>query len=224
VAGLPLALFTGDERAVRSNMRRVKAFLRGEHHWEVLGGQGQALGERVLEVDEVMIASQADGTLFDYLLDEEGVMPPARKRELGQEIGIVNIGMNTVDLLVARNGQTVQRFTSGDTRGVRRLLSLMSDGLYSLGELDQRLRAGDLDTSAALPVWEREVTGYLEDNWGRSFRRFARVIAAGGGALLLREPLLRVFGGKIWFPDEPIVATARGLYKLALMRARRRRG
>jgi len=223
IAGLPLALFTGDELVVRAGIRRIRKFLRGEHRWEVLAGgdREQVIGEQRVTVGEVMIASQADGTLFDYLLDEDGSMPSAKKLELGKEIGIVNIGMNTVDLLVTRNGQTVQRFTSGDTRGVRRLLSLMSSGLYSLGELDQQLRAGMLDTSAALPVWGREVTGFLEDNWGRSFRRFARVVAAGGGALLLRDELLRFFGGKIWFPEQPIVATARGLYKLALMRAQR---
>jgi hypothetical protein len=49
------------------------------------------------------------------------------------------------------------------------------------------------------------------------------VIAAGGGAVLLRDELMRVFGGKLWMPEMPVVATARGLFKYALMKDRRRR-
>jgi hypothetical protein len=219
IVGLPLALFTGEEGEIRASVRRIKRFLRGEHRWSVIGEEG----ERRLTVGRVKVASQADGTLFDYLLDESGQMPAARRAEMKREIGIVNIGMNTVDLLVARGGRTVQRFTAGDTRGVRRLLQLLGEGMYSLGELDQQLRAGALNTSGALPVWSREVLGFVEDHWGRSFRRFSRVVAAGGGSILLKDALVRRFGGKLWLPEEPVIATARGLYKLALLREQRRR-
>lgn len=217
IVGLPMGVLSGDERTVKGNVRRIKRFLSGEHRWSA-DGQGRALG-----IGSVAIASQADGTLFDYLLDDAGKMSPAKKAEFKRELGILNVGMNTCDLLVARGGQTIQRFTAGDTRGVRRLLEILGDGMYSLGELDERLRSGDLDTKAALPVWSREVLGFVEDQWGRSFRRFARVVVAGGGAILLREALIRRFGGKIWVADDPVIATARGLYKYALLKESRKR-
>ena len=34
--------------------------------------------------------------------------------------------------------------------------------MYSLGELEVLLRAGKLDVREALPIWEREVTGFIE--------------------------------------------------------------
>lgn len=67
------------------------------------------------------------------------------------------------------------------------------------------------------------MTGLIERRWGWEFRRFALVIAVGGGVLLLREALLARFGGMAFVPDDPVLATARGLYKIDRMQARRRR-
>jgi hypothetical protein len=38
-----------------------------------------------------------------------------------------------------------------------------------------------------------------------------------GGACLLRRRLSARFGGKVVLPDDPVLATARGLYKMALL-------
>ena len=137
---------------------------------------------------------------------------------------MISVGMNTVELLVTRSGAPQDRFTAGRTAGVRRLLDLVNPGgLYSLGELDTQLRAGRLDIAAALPVWEREVISFIERRWGHAYRRFAAVIVVGGGALLLRHSLVGRFNAKAFVPDDPVLATARGLYKLAAMTAARRR-
>ena len=216
IVGLPLTLLSGQAEDVRERVAAVKSFLKGAHSWSV---NGRACA---ITVAEVLIASQADGTLFDYLLDDQGVMTPAKKREFKSEIGIVNIGMNTVDLLVSEGGAIKQKFTAGDTRGVRRLLQLLNtDDLYSLGELDAQLRAGALDVSSRLPTWQREILGFIDDQWSRQFRRFARVVCAGGGAILLSDALLKRFGGKVYIPDDPVISTARGLFKYALMRERK---
>lgn len=217
IVGLPLGLLSGQADEVRERVSSVKAFLKGAHTWTA-NGQPYTMA-----VDDVLVASQADGTLFDYLLDDQGVMTPAKKAEFKTEIGIVNIGMNTVDLLVSEHGQIKQKFTAGDTRGVRRLLQLLNtDGLYSLGELDAQLRAGSLAVSDRLTTWQREILGFVDDQWGRQYRRFSRVVCAGGGAVLLRDALLGRFGGKVHIPDDPVICTARGLYKYALMRERKK--
>jgi hypothetical protein len=85
------------------------------------------------------------------------------------KIGVLSIGVNTVELLVVRNGAPVQRFTAGETLGIRRLLELIPcREVFSVAELDAQLRAGSLDVGAVLPVWQSEVLGFIERQWGRS--------------------------------------------------------
>ncbi|OQA40461.1 MAG: hypothetical protein BWY52_02867 [Chloroflexi bacterium ADurb.Bin325] len=213
--GLPLEALSEETGAAADGVRR---WLVGNHTWQA---DGRPLG---VTVEAVKITSQAAGALFDYLLDDAGAFIPARKAHFDKEIGVISVGMNTVELLVTRSGAPQDRFTAGRTAGVRRLLDLVNPGgLYSLGELDTQLRAGKLDIAAALPVWEREVISFVERRWGQAYRRFAAIIVVGGGALLLRHRLVARFNARAFVPDDPVLATARGLYKLAAMTAARRR-
>jgi len=98
---------------------------------------------------------------------------------------------------------------------------LNHDGLYSLAEVDAQLRQGQLDISHASPVWKSEILGFVEKQWGGSFRRFSRVVIVGGGAKILREELLLRFKERAFIPDDPVIATARGLYKYALLKEKR---
>jgi hypothetical protein len=215
IVGLPIATLMG-ENAQRTQ-DAVVAFLRGTHTWRANET------EQSVTISQVRVTSQPVGAMFDYLLTDEGKMPPDRRVVFKGEIGILGIGFNTLDLLVVRGGSPVQRFTAGETLGVRRLLELTNhDGLYSLAELDTQLREGSLDIQSSLPIWRSELLGFLEKRWGSSFRRFSRVVIVGGGAKLLRDPLLLRFREKAYIPDDPIIATARGLFKYTLMQARRR--
>ncbi len=201
--GLPLEALSEEAGAVADGVRRWlvgDAGLAGrrpiaQRHGR--GGQDHLAGGR---------------RLFDYLLDDAGAFIPARKAHFDKEIGVISVGMNTVELLVTRSGAPQDRFTAGRTAGVRRLLDLVNPGgLYSLGELDTQLRAGKLDTAAALPVWEREVISFVERRWGNAYKRFAAVIVVGGGALLLRSSLLARFNAKAYMPDDPVLSTARAV-------------
>jgi hypothetical protein len=130
---------------------------------------------------------------------------------------VISVGFNTVELLVVKDGGAVERFTRGNTLGVRRLLELINgDGLYSLGELDVMVRAGGLkpELKKALPIWSREVTGEIEKVWGASHRRFAKVLITGGGAILLKESLTLQFAHRAWLSSDPVRSIARGLWKL----------
>ena len=216
IVGLPIETLAGEE--AKATQQAVRGFLRGEHAWCT---DGQA---HTVTIERVQVTSQPVGAMFDYLLTDDGEMPTSRRAAFRAEIGILGIGMNTVELLAVRNGAAVQRFTAGETLGVRRLLELVNpQDLYSLAELDAQLRAGNINTSSAIPIWQGEVIGFLERAWGKSARRFRTVVLVGGGALLLREALLRRFKDKAYIPNDPVMATARGLYKYALMRARKRR-
>ena len=211
VVGLPQETLGGENTdETRENVRR---WLRGVHQWQA-DGQPQTL-----EVAEVRVASQVSGGLFDYLLDEHGKFIPERKKAFTSEVGIISVGFGTVELLVVRDRVPVQRFTAASASGVRRLLEILNgQHLYSLGELDILLRAGQLDITTALPVWEREVLGVIERQWGNAWRRFAVVLIMGGGALLLKNSLPLRFGGKGYLPDNPVQAIARGLYKMTLLK------
>jgi hypothetical protein len=216
IVGLPIATLMGE--GAQGTQQAVRGFLQGPHRWSA---DGQAYA---VMIESVLITSQPVGAMFDYLLSDDGAMTIAKQAAFHGEIGILSIGMNTVESLVVRNGAPVQRFTAGETLGVRRLLELTGQrSHYSLAELDAQLREGRLELDNVLPVWQSEVFGFLERCWGSSHQRFGCVVVVGGGARLLREPLLRRFKSKAYIPDDPIIATARGLYKYTLMRARKGR-
>ena len=85
-----------------------------------------------------------------------------------------------------------------------------------------QLRAGQLDIAEALPIWEREVTGVIEKQWGTTWKRFSAVLIVGGGAILLKNTLPYRFNGRAFVPDEPVLAIARGLYRLTLLQKSRK--
>ncbi len=215
VVGLPNEVLTGDQ--AEQNVENVKRWLRGVHTWSA---DGESFS---LEIAEVKAASQVTGGLFDYLLDAEGHSIPERQSAFKGEVGVITIGFGTVELMVVQNREIVQRFTSGVASGVRRLLEIVNgQRLYSLGELDLQLRAGQLDLREALPIWEREVTGVIEKQWGTAWKRFAIVLIMGGGAVLLKDTIPHRFNGRAYLPDEPVQAIARGLYRLSLAQQARK--
>lgn len=216
VVGMPLEPLTGEQ--ARDNVLNVRRWMSGEHHWEADGKP------YAVTVTEVKVTSQATGALFDHVLDENGQFHPGGRAALKKEIGIISVGFNTIELLVVRDKKPVQRFTAGATSGVRRLLEIINTRhMYSLGELDTLLRADKLDIRHALPVWEREVTGVVERYWGQAWKRFSVILLVGGGAVLLQDLLPQYFNGKALIPDQPVLSTARGLYKLGLYQERRKR-
>ena len=212
--GLPIAAMTGE--AAPETIRRVKTFFCGEHHWQADGTEQQT------EVDTVLVTGQPVGALFEYFLTDDGTPHPTRREDYKKDVAVLNLGMSTVDLLSSRQGQIVERLTGGETLGVQDMLNELSrTSGYTLAELDEQLRTNRLDISGLLPLWERRVFGYLDKVWGRDGqRRFGRVIATGGGTFLLNDALLRRFGSRLYLADDPVLATATGLYRLGLKQQR----
>ncbi len=208
---LPLASLSGDDKAI--NQKAAQDFLLGAHAW-------QADGENFsTQIDAVVPAPQPVGALFDFLLEADGKMRADKRDLFKREIGVIGLGMNTVDLLAVEGGQTVERFTAASQLGVRRLLELSNrDSLYTVAEMDHKLRSGSLDISKSLPVWADEVKGLIDREWGAAWHRFSSVVIVGGGAILLRDVLGRKFGPLAQFSDDAVLSTARGLYKFALMK------
>jgi hypothetical protein len=210
VTGLPNELLAGE--AAPENIENVKRWIKGTHTWQADGNP------YAVQIAEVKLASQVTGGLFDYLLNDQGHFIAERKKALTGEAGIISVGFGTVELMVVRNRTPVQRFTTGTSSGVRRLLEIVNgQRLYSLGEMDLLLRSNELDLSTALPIWEREVGRVIGDQWGNQWKRFSVVLAVGGGTILLRDSLIYRFGAKVHIPEDPVQSIAHGLYKMALL-------
>lgn len=213
MVGLPLQMMIGEN--AKTYQDGVRRWLKGKHIFEADGVTHE------VEIGQVRLTSQPVGALFDYVLDMQGHIQAERAEAMLDEVGVISVGFNTVELLVVKDQGAVERFTSGATSGVRRLLELVNrDNLYSLGELDGILRAGRLNSQIkqVMPIWAREVNGEIEKRWGQSFKRFVRVLIVGGGAMLLKEALTAQFGTRAWMPTEPVMAIARGLWKLSVMK------
>ncbi len=195
----------------------VKTWLEGEHTWRVDDGP-----ERCLSLREVRVTTQPVAALFAYLLTDAGEFVAGRRGDFTHEVGVISIGMSTVEMLVVKEGRPIPRFTHAENAGVRRLLELLDPrGHYSRGEMDDRLRAGDFNGQLAdvLNVWGSEITGLIEQYWesgGQTWERFASVVIVGGGAHLLRHQLTRKFAGKAYIPNDPVLAIARGLWRMAV--------
>lgn len=221
IAGLTQSTFR--EGTANGMVSAVKSWLTGDHAWTIENGKGRAdKSHLMLTVENVSVTSQAAGAIFDYFLDCGGNYITQRKPDFKKEIGVISIGMNTLELLVLRNGAPVERFMDSQTAGVRRLLEIVDpSGMYSRGELDTQLRTGKLDIVEALPVWASEINGHVERRWGAAYHRFKTVLVVGGGAILLDHDLH--LNGRATIVEDPVLSVSRGLYKMGLMRLNRRR-
>jgi len=99
---------------------------------------------------------------------------------------------------------------------VRRLLELLARDGRDPEELDAELRSGRVKPDRSqLDSWLGGVLAAVERVWP-SLRRFQAVIPTGGGALLLGELLqaaLAARGAALFWPEEPVSANVRGLWK-----------
>lgn len=227
--GLPFALAATTAEAERAR-RQVKSWLEGLHTWNADDAAYS------VHVESAAATPQAIGAVFDFLLDEAGAMRPERRACLAperrggpaRELGVITVGMGTLEaaaVVIGRGDggrsalQLVPRFTVGADVGVRRLFEIVDPRRqYKPGELDTLLRSRQLDVSAAVRIWEREVIAALEPRWGEDWRRFGQVVLVGGGALpfLLGSRLRERFGHLAWVPDNPVTSVAGGLYKCGL--------
>lgn len=223
--GLPLETLSGDQ--AQATKTAVEKWLLGVHCWSVRGHGTKAGIGYSINVTGVHVTSQPAGAYFDYMLQNDGGFDPVHASHIKEEVGVVSVGYNTIERMVVKSGQPVPKFTAGSTNGVRRLLADLNAAAgdaYTLGELDARLRANelnDVDLRQAKAVWGRTVSGDIEKTWGQAHKRFTRVILVGGGAVVLNGHLAPKFAGRAVVPDKPVLSIARGLYKLALMSQKR---
>ena len=195
MVGLPLQMMNDDNAL--EYQRLVRDWMEGHHEWHADDEP------YMVDVEQVKLAPQALGALFDYASD----------------LGVISIGFNTTELMVVDQQNYSERFTAGKTVGVRRLLDIIDpNGKFSKGELDMKLRSKKLEgLKEALPTWFVEVNGFIEQTWEKSYERFAKILVVGGGAVLLDGHLTKKFRGLAFVANDPVMAISRGLFKMNLL-------
>ena len=156
MVGLPLAMMGEDLKESRLSIRR---WMLGRHDWEANGVPYS------VEVGRVRWNSQPVGALFDYVMNSDGQPVAGHERALRERIGVLSVGMNTVEKMVIDNQTLNEALTDSDKLGVRRLLELTGVKM-SIGERDVMLRNGNLKYKDKLPVWASEVNGVLHRTAG----------------------------------------------------------
>ena len=205
---------------------RLAAWLGGRHEFRV--GRRRA----AVEVERVAAAPQPLGAYFAWGLDDAGRWARDAK-DAQRRVGVIDLGFNTLDLLVLEGGRPVRRYTGGDQLGVSRAAARLVSEVQrryhrrlDLHEADDLLRAaagggeaetGGVDVGAlargALAQWVGEVVDYLNAQWGAE-PNLAATLVTGGGALAAGAQLAARWPGATVLRD-PVTANARGLARYA---------
>ena len=194
------------KRKGKPSWRELKAY-KGEHYFETPKGKYKLVFQKLKTL------AQPVGSYANWLLDDELRI---RKNGRQAEVGVIDIGLNTLDLYCVQDGKVLPRFIGGAKVGVRRLIEILDGNGHDPEELDAQLRTGHLKPSKdQFKSWLSEILASIERTWP-SLRRFTTVIPAGGGSVLLGD-LLRIAliskGAAVTWPDDPVTANVNGLWK-----------
>ena len=228
VVGMPVEVLQSAN--ARDIVKTLSSWLVGGHAFSVDGHAAS------LTVMAIRVRAQPLGAFFAWGLDSRGEWMRS-STDWKKSIAILDLGFNTLDLFTVRSGEILNRYTAGDTVGMRRAATALSDHIrratgrnLSLQETDAVLREhlegrkpvmtiGDqevvlsLMARQALNVAAGEVTSFVTRQWGNG-RNFDQVLLTGGGALALRRELIRALPDAILL-DNPVTANARGLAQYA---------
>lgn len=209
-AGIPASLMIGDSKD--ANVASVKQWLAGKHSWLHDGK------EINIYVENVVVISQAAGAISDmaYTLDGKQARD-AQYIESG--FGAISVGYNTVETSGGIDGKPIRPMITSKRLGVSKMLGDYDrDGRFDLPMLDRKLRQSQLNghLPSTIDTWAESIVGHVADKWDKYINQIDRIILVGGGARYAEPALRRRFGDKLWLPDDPIIAIARGLYKRAI--------
>lgn len=222
VTGLPLE----DWRAWSDKLR---AHLVGQHKFKRNGGSWQTV-----TVSDALVITQAYGALLDQAMSETGrILENAFSTGM---VAVVDIGGNTLNLLVADCLEEVGQWTQGDGLGLLKALDGVARDIHTahLGirpkarEVAQWLAAGSFEVGGSkvdigpfakphLDPLAEMVINRLSEVWSEP-GRFSAVLLTGGGSLALDATLKAKMDGV--YPNVMVAHNAqfsnvRGYLKLA---------
>lgn len=226
--GLPVEVLQDAAQAAATE-RAMSAWLLGCHSFSIDGVAAE------LEVIALRAKiAQPVACWFSWGLTNDGQWD--RAKDGRSPCLVIDEGFNTLDLLVVEGGRISTRYTTGDTLGMRRAAEMTARNVdqyhgveLSLHEADalvQRVVQGkkastfvlgqSTDVTAlvqqAVDALAADVLRFVERSVsdGRKFQ----ILLTGGGALALAPRLRRQYRHAV-VVDDPVLANARGLAKLA---------
>jgi Actin like proteins N terminal domain len=213
--GLPASLLLQDEKA--DNVKAVEEWMLGKHEWIQDGKPVWCV------IDSVTVRSQSAGAMYDMVHTLEGGNSKDARYAAGN-VGVISIGFNTVELSGMLLGKAANVMMSSDSFGVHRLLeSCKPDDRVSTMMTDYKYRHGLLNGNSAnlSRSWADNVLSFVNSKWKKNAYNLDRVIAVGGGVKSAEDALRNAFGDRLWIPDNHISAISRGLYKRAVVDAKK---
>lgn len=224
LVGLPVQVLA--DNALASSVRsQLRGWMVGLHKFVVNGE------EFTVAVDAVKTMAQPLGSFFAWGMDETGQWVQSDNPRA--KFAVADIGFNTLDLFVIEDGRVNERYSSGDTLGMRRANSFIKSSVKQQYGVNISLQEANALTRQSKPVLHHSdgstdmtplvnqaladtfggIASFMNDTWGNA-RQFRRVIITGGGAEALRDKLLALYPHAIIMPDAQ-TANAVGLAKFA---------
>ncbi len=227
--GLPIEILL-DKSLAATTEREMSRWLLGQHQFSLDGVEA-----RLKVVNLKAKIAQPLATWFDWGLGLDGKWIKGAKAAKSPVL-IIDLGFNTLDLLVVEGGRISTRYTGGDTLGMRRAAEIVADNIQrrygvdlSLHEIDALVQevvagkrvtiyVGGEDTEVtplvrqALNTLGANVVRFVESRVGKAGK--FRIFITAGGALALGRRLLAQYPRAV-VVDDPVMANGRGLAKLA---------
>ena len=222
VTGLPLE----DWRAWSDKLR---AHLVGAHKFKRNGGSWQTI-----TVNDALVITQAYGALLDQAMSETGrIIENAFSTGM---VAVVDIGGNTLNLLVADCLEEIGQWTQGDGLGLLKALDAVARDIHTshpgirpkAREVAGWLAAGSFEIGGSkadimpfakphLDPLAEMVINRLSEAWSEP-GRFSAVLLTGGGSLALGSTLKAKMDGiypNVTIANDAQFSNVRGYLKLA---------
>lgn len=212
--GVPASLMIGEAKT--SNIASIKAWLCRNHEWSINGADFR------IRVDNVTVRTQAAGAISDMAYTLEGKQTrDAQYIESG--FAVISIGYNTVETSGGIGGMPIGELITSMQGGVSSMLAIYrTNDEFDIPVLEWKLRRNQLNghLPTTIDTWSQGIVSHVTTEWKKKINLVQRIILVGGGARYAEPALRNRFGDKIWMPDDPIGAIARGLYKRAVYDAK----
>jgi len=213
----------------------------GEKNQALIDAKVANLGKRVSYGDTPLakivantVTTEAVASFVDQLMDLDG-NPSGDFQNLSEmPVGVIDVGGKTTDCAVLLPGMVVDPSRSGSNDvGVLQLMENVGAKLLAHLQLDAALPASAIEkalTTGTVRLYgkEQDVKKIIDDEKERLTQQIMsavrtkvgsgadldHVLFVGGGALVLKEQLLKHYP-HARVPDEPVFANARGMLKFA---------
>lgn len=229
LVGLPVVVLAEKERAERT-IKALKAW-EGKHSFRLDGKDYEVF------IHQIKAMAQPLGAYFYWGLGDDGSWARSQD-DFYAPVGVLDVGFNTVDLIVIEAGRISRRYTGGDQVGIRRAVELiisnvrlqygrslepweavnLINGYFQGDRLHLFTPGGRVDptpaVAQAIEATGTELARLVETIWGDA-SSFSTVIFTGGGVPIVHRAGILARHSSVFVPANPVTGNVEGLAKYA---------